>query len=209
MRIDSYDDIYATLDGWTPVDGGAAWPACRYSVREVEGGEMYFTEVIFDIPAISIADLVQEFTHPWTWWKYGKCVETARDAGGEIEFLFWPSPTPVVKLACRMRPAELLADGSIRLFCEMSGTADGAYYFDFTSTPEGVRLTSRQLGQHKGFVSLVMSLEKFAETHVLSEIGRFGFPLPKGSGFVGLRKALAERPSESALPTVTVADSLL
>lgn len=193
METEAYDRVYETKDGWTEVPAKSG-ERCRFSVREVDGRKLYFTEVVTPLPGATVEALQAAFTGAWSWWRHGKYRLDQKNPDGSMDFTFWPSPTPVVKLLCAMAPPKALPDGGTRLFCAMRGTADGAYYFDIRRTPEGASLTSRQLGVPRGLIPALMGMESFARTHILSELGEFSFPLPKGSGFVGLKEQLKAPP---------------
>lgn len=190
MAQEAYDDVYATTEGWGAVPSKVAGEAYRYSVRQVGDRKMYFTEVSMPLKGVTLEALQAQLTGEWKWWHHGDFKTVSRNADGSVDFVFWPSPTPVVKLTCKMSAPQRLPDGRTRLFSTMTGTAHGAYYFDLKAIEGGVLLVSRQVGVPQGLIPALMGMEKFAKTHILSEIGEFGFPLPKGSGFVGLKAAL-------------------
>lgn len=190
MANQAHDDIYASQDGWKEIPSKVPGESYRYSVRQLPEGKRYFTEVVMPLKGVTLEALQAQLTGAWTWWQHGSFKVSDKRPDGSMDYIFWPSPTPVVKLTCSMSPPEKLAGGGVRLFSTMKGTADGAYYFDLKPGDGGVVLTSRQLGVPRGLIPSLMGIDKFAKTHVMSEIGEFGFPLPKGSGFVGLKKAL-------------------
>jgi hypothetical protein len=186
----SFDEVYEVPHRWTEVASPRPGERCRYSVREVDGQKRYFTEVVMTLPGVTPERVLSLLSGEWSWWHHGAFEIRGRDPNGVVDTTFWPSPTPVVKLLLRLAPPASRANGITRFFGEMHGTSEGAYYFDTVAAAGGTQLTSRQLGVPRGIIPALMGMERFAKTHILGELGEFSFPLPKGSGFVGLRQDL-------------------
>jgi len=174
-------DVFSAAAGWTPFPS----PDPRFTQRyQIQNGITIFCETcaVFNT---SPAKLLVSLQGQWTWWKGGKQTNWKRLPGGYTAYDLSPAGTPVPEIHETMSPPQNFPNGVIRVRIDFSGQATGIAYMQLTPQAGGkTQLCGRFAGVQKhlpGFTTLM-----FTQKHLEAERGTLSFPLPKGTGWLGL-----------------------
>jgi len=171
-----------------------------FQVEALRDGAMHTTTVlrIAADPARVTAALAER---PWSWWNHGKVIRWARRPDGGVRFILFPmwlrSPARVgvVELEPPVLVEERTTCGVVRpktlLSARFFGDFRGPGRYEVLHVHGGAVLRSSFEGVVRAGFTRLMPPGMVLDLHVRAESGRLRFPFPAGTGFGGLRDALA------------------
>jgi hypothetical protein len=164
----------------------------RFVQRRLRGERLIFCETVTRIR--TNRDLVMsKLRGPWNWWALGRSIGFHRNADGSSDQTIAPIWWYIARVGCRVLPPVTLPDGErgVRLPIYLSRHFVGLQTIDLIdAADQHVIVRGRFHGVENHFP--VGGIELVTTVHLGAESGTLFFPFPRGTGWVGLGRALED-----------------